>query len=62
MTSRTYEKDGKQYFILEKHAVVTFLFEGIEELELHDFSCQNVVSGLNIEREGKMFRMTLEPC
>lgn len=62
MTSRTYEKDGKQYFILEKHAVVTFLLEGIEELELHDFSSQNVVSGLDIEREGEMFRMTLEPC
>ena len=61
MSSRTYEKDSKQYFILEKHAVVTFLLEGIVELELHDFSSQNVVFGLNIERHGGSFLMTLEP-
>ena len=62
ISRRTYEKDGKQYFILEKHAVVTFLLEGIVELEMHDFSSQNVVSDFDIERHGDAFLMTLEPC
>ena len=48
--------------VLDKHAVVTFLLEGLTELELEGFSSQNVISGLQVERVEHGFRLTLDPC
>ena len=44
------------------NAVVTFLFEDIEDLELAGFSHQNVVFDLWIEKQGTLYRISLAPC
>jgi len=58
----TYEKDGKRFFRRDKHAVVTFHFNNIIDLELADFSSQNVISDLSIDRRDECTRLTLSPC
>jgi hypothetical protein len=42
--------------------VVTFVLEEIEDLELNDFSHQNVLFGLRLEQEASGFQITLDPC
>ena len=46
MTDRV---DSNDYTVLDKHAVVTFSFEGIMDLQLDGFSGQNVVAGLILQ-------------
>ena len=62
MTDETYENDGHKFYREDKHAVVTFQFEDIIDLELADFSSQNVISGLNIDSHDGFLRLTLSPC
>jgi hypothetical protein len=45
-----------------KPAIVTFSLEDITDLELADFSCQNVISGLALEKRDGVFRLTMGPC
>jgi hypothetical protein len=45
-----------------KPAIVTFTFEDIADLELFDFSCQNVISSLDLEMRDGAFRLTMGPC
>jgi len=45
-----------------KPAIVTFTLEDITDLELFDFSCQNVISGLDLEKRDDVFRLTMGPC
>jgi hypothetical protein len=45
-----------------KPVVVTFRLEEVADLELADFSCQNVISALTLERKDKVYRLTLSPC
>ena len=42
--------DPNGYIVLDKHAVVTFSFEGIMDLQLDGFSGQNVIAGLILQR------------
>ena len=42
--------DARGYFVLEKHAVVTFAIEDIIDLQLDGFSHQNVIGGLKLRR------------
>ena len=49
-------------YVLEKHAVVTFTFEGILDLQLADFNPQNVISGLDLTRRENRLRIDLHPC
>ena len=42
----TREIDGDGRYKLEKHAIVTFDFDGVEELALRDFNYQNVIACL----------------
>lgn len=44
----TLDHDG--YYVLDRHAVVTFVLEEILDLELRGFSAQNVISELTIAR------------
>jgi hypothetical protein len=44
----TKEVDARGYFILDRHAVVTFTLEDIIDLQLDSFSIQNVINGLKI--------------
>jgi hypothetical protein len=51
----------------DKPATVDFIFEGVTDVELADFSCQNVISSLGIEEvidqtNEKAIRLTLGPC
>lgn len=41
----TCEVDPDGYFVLDKHAVVTFSLEGVMDLQLNGFSGQNVIAG-----------------
>ena len=41
-------QDG--YFVLERHAIVTFTISGIMDLQLDGFSIQNVIGGLVLRR------------
>ena len=54
--------DGKSSLRLTKHAVVTFRFTEISDLELADFSVQNVIYGLGLEEADGGFLVTLKPC
>jgi hypothetical protein len=73
----TKEVDDRGYFVLDRHAVVTFVLLDILDLELDGFSHQNVVSGLILRRAPDRpdrssfywrdaspddFEIELEPC
>ncbi len=57
----TEEHEGKRQFVREQHALVTFELGAISDLELSDFSSQNVLASLDIERDGNVFRVRLDP-
>lgn len=42
--------DPDGHIVLDKHAVITFKFEGILDLQLDGFGAQNVVAGLILQR------------
>jgi hypothetical protein len=46
----TREVDTRGYFVLDKHAVVSFALDDVIDLQLDGFSHQNVVGGLNLRR------------
>ena len=46
----------------DHHAIITFTFERVRNLDLSDFSPQNVIFGLDVEKSGDCFRVTLSPC
>jgi hypothetical protein len=54
--------DEKHFYILEKHVVVDFTLEGISDLELIQFSHQNVLGCLSIEKKHDGFELILGPC
>ena len=57
----TKEVDEKGHYVMAKDIVVEFIFEDVSELTLDGFS-QNVISGLDIEKSGSGFRLTLGEC
>jgi hypothetical protein len=73
----TQQTDERGFLVLEKHAVVTFVFEDIIDLHLDGFSCQNVIFGLQLrvvaehpdrgaldgrDAPPSIYEMELEPC
>lgn len=54
--------DGQGYYVMDKHAVVTFALEDISELELNGFSSQNVIGGLDVDRTNEGYRLSFHPC
>jgi hypothetical protein len=58
----TKEVDEKGHYVMAKHIVVEFICENVSELALNGFSQQNVISGLDIEKIGSGFRLTLGEC
>jgi len=54
--------DKRQHFVCDKHATVTFELEDILNLELADFSHQNVIFALHIEPASAGVRLILSPC
>lgn len=74
MTDRV---DDKGYFVLDRHAVVTFRLEKIADLRLEGFTAQNVIHGLRLRRiplpsaarelasphrGGEVVELTLDDC
>jgi len=47
----TSEVDGRGYYVLEKHSLVTFSFEQLLSSEFVGFNDQNCLSSLSIEEE-----------
>ena len=45
-----------------KPVIVTFKLEDVTDLELADFSCQNVISSLGLDKRDSVFRLTMGPC
>ena len=45
----TNELDGRGYYVLKNHTLVTLRFSGVEELKLEGFNHQNVIFGLTIQ-------------
>ncbi len=58
----TKEVDEKGYYLLTKHVVVEIILETVSDLSLDDFSQQNVISGLDIEKTDSGFRLVLGAC
>ena len=46
----TSEVDTKGYYVLQKHALVTFRFAGVHAVSLERFDSGNILFGLNITR------------
>lgn len=44
------KRDHEGFIVLDKHAVVKFTLTGIMDLELGEFSSQNVIRGLTLRR------------
>jgi hypothetical protein len=58
----TKEVDEKGNYVQTKHVVVEFILESVSDLCLNDFSGQNVISGLGIEKTASGFRLALGAC
>jgi hypothetical protein len=53
----TKEIDERGYFVLDKHAYVTFRFSGLTEVEFEDFDVGGVIDQLQIVRVGECFEL-----
>lgn len=62
LTSKTYERDGKRFFVCEKHAMVEFALTGIVALELTGFNHQNVVDAIDLDRADDSICLTMVDC
>jgi hypothetical protein len=58
----TDQVDEKGYYILKKHVLVNFQMEDVLDLELVDFSPQNVISGLILKKAKDGILLELGPC
>jgi hypothetical protein len=52
----------KIYNVWHRYGVVTFSMDEVTDLELADFSHQNVIGGLELTETPAGFRMTMTPC
>lgn len=58
----TKEVDERGNYVLAKHVVVEFIFEGVSDLDVSGFNHQNVIFGLNIEKMESGFQVNLSGC
>jgi Immunity protein 50 len=58
----TDEVDGRGYYVIEKHALVSFLLESVSTLQLDGFNDQNVISGLGLKKTAIGFELLLGGC
>jgi hypothetical protein len=65
--SKTAETDVSGHFVLDKHAIVTFVLEGfpldssgIVNTNIAGFNHQNVLSGLTVNRNADWYELSLE--
>lgn len=57
----TDEADAKGYFVLQKHALVSFRFDGIHDANMDSFRSGNILFGMEIfpGTDGSSFRVVL---
>jgi Immunity protein 50 len=60
--SMTNEVDERGCYLLEKHVVVEFVLDEVAELDFDGFNHQNVIFGLDLEKKGEGFVLTLDHC
>lgn len=58
----TKDVDKKGCFVHAKHVLVQVILDDLSDLALDDFSCQNVLSFLDIKKSDAGFILTLGPC
>jgi hypothetical protein len=58
----TNEVNKQGHYQSVKHVVVKFIIDGITALNISDFSIQNVIFGLSLEKKDSKFVLNLEPC
>jgi hypothetical protein len=56
------ELDEQGFYLQKKHAVVTFLFDDLQDVSLEGFSEQNVISGLDVETSEVGVKLVMHPC
>jgi hypothetical protein len=57
---RTKEVDESGYYVLAKYVGVEFVMNDVVGLNVSGFNHRNVICGLQIERTGESFRLTLD--
>jgi hypothetical protein len=63
----TKEVDNGGFYVLRKHVVATFEFDGLDELRFDGFNHQNAIFGLELSakqdlREGEQLRVRFDPA
>jgi hypothetical protein len=58
----TSQVDASGHYATEKHALATFSFVEVTDCELYGFNCQNVLSGLLVQRDGTGHKIALHGC
>jgi hypothetical protein len=58
----TDEVDAKGYFVLQKHALVSFRFDGVFDVEMAAFDAGNILFGIEFSpnSDGSFFRVVLD--
>ena len=59
---REQKEDGVERWVPLENTLVTFFLEGIDDLELFQFSPQNVISALTFEESETGFHLKIWPC
>jgi hypothetical protein len=54
--------DENGFYVLENHAVVTFILDEVIDLELSEFNPQNVIYGLTLRQTPDGLELALEHC
>lgn len=56
----TDQVDARGYYVHQKHALVTFVMEGIESMSLEGFNEQNALSGISLDRIAEGYELVLD--
>ena len=58
----TSELDARRYFVLRKHTLITFRFDGIQDADMDSFCSKNILFGMEIlpDDAGSLFRVVLD--
>ncbi len=55
--------DADRHFILEKHAVVHLIFDGVTDIQCRDFDMvPGIIDNMQITQDGERFRVEWEAC
>jgi hypothetical protein len=55
------EIDAKGFYVQRKHVIVSFFLDRLKNIELSEFSSQNVIFGLSVTRSAEGMQLLLDP-